>query len=249
MMSLPKGRKPTDFQVRRTFAARDLRVPFDNNEAERVITMSKLRIKVSGCMRSMKGARGFCAVRSCLATVARHGTGWPGALTQAAAGTPRVPQTGQQAGLDVTLAPGPAAPVPAGFPRRHEYACNLAPLAVQRILEQLMNSSTWPGCSPFAKEQTGRPRRIRAARRTAPRAGTGARGRQASSRAPVPAGSRLRPARAPRRAPRRPHSTTCGGSRRPSPPGPSLPGRDSPPRTTTGPGHAPCATGSERHPR
>jgi transposase len=74
--------------------ARDLRVPFDNNEAERVIRMSKLRIKVSGCMRSMHGAEAFCAIRSYLATADRHGIGWLDALTQAAAGTPWIPQTG-----------------------------------------------------------------------------------------------------------------------------------------------------------
>ena len=32
----------------------------------------------------------------------------------------------------------------------------MAPLAVQRILEQLMTSDTWPVYSPFAKEHFGR---------------------------------------------------------------------------------------------
>jgi transposase len=74
--------------------ARDLRVAFDNNEAERVIRMSKLRIKVSGCMRSMAGAETFCAIRSYLATAARHGIGALEALTLAAEGTPWIPGTG-----------------------------------------------------------------------------------------------------------------------------------------------------------
>lgn len=73
--------------------AHDLRVPFDNNEAEQVIRMSKLRIKVSGCMRSMAGAETFCAIRSYLATATRHGIGWLDALTRAAAGNPWIPAT------------------------------------------------------------------------------------------------------------------------------------------------------------
>ena len=71
--------------------ANDLRVPFDNNEAEQVIRMSKLRIKVSGCMRSMAGAETFCAIRSYLATATRHGIGWLDALTHAAEGHPWIP--------------------------------------------------------------------------------------------------------------------------------------------------------------
>ena len=38
----------------------------------------------------------------------------------------------------------------------HEQAYNISPLAVQRILEQLMTSDTWPVYSPFAKEHFGR---------------------------------------------------------------------------------------------
>jgi transposase len=73
--------------------AHDLRVPFDNNEAERVIRMSKLRIKISGCMRSMTGAETFCAIRSYLATATRHDIGWLDALTRAAEGNPWIPDT------------------------------------------------------------------------------------------------------------------------------------------------------------
>jgi len=74
--------------------ARDLRVPFTNNPAEQAIRMSKLRIKISGCMRSMAGAEEFCAIRSYLATAARHGIGALDALTSAFQGRPWIPETG-----------------------------------------------------------------------------------------------------------------------------------------------------------
>ena len=74
--------------------ARDLRVPFSNNAAEQAIRMSKLRIKISGCMRSMAGAEEFCAIRSYLATAARHGIPALDALTSAFQGQPWIPETG-----------------------------------------------------------------------------------------------------------------------------------------------------------
>ena len=64
-----------------------------DNAAERDIRMGKLRIKVSGCMRSMTGAEQFCAIRSYLATATRHGIGWLDALTRAAQGHPWIPGT------------------------------------------------------------------------------------------------------------------------------------------------------------
>lgn len=70
----------------------DARVPFDNNAAKREVRMAKLRIKISGCMRSMAGAEAFCAIRSYLATAAKHGIGILDTLTQAAAGQAWVPE-------------------------------------------------------------------------------------------------------------------------------------------------------------
>jgi hypothetical protein len=69
-------------------------VPFTNNAAEQAIRMSKLRIKISGCMRSMAGAEQFCAIRSYLATASRHGISALDALTSAFQGRPWIPETG-----------------------------------------------------------------------------------------------------------------------------------------------------------
>ncbi|MEX5638053.1 IS66 family transposase, partial [Parafrankia sp. FMc2] len=70
---------------------RDLRVPADNNGAERDIRMIKLRQKVSGCLRTLTGARQFCAIRSYLSTATKHGIGQFPALVQLAEGRPWMP--------------------------------------------------------------------------------------------------------------------------------------------------------------
>jgi transposase len=71
----------------------DPKVPFDNNAAERTIRMPKLRVKVSGSLRSIDGAQDFAAIRSYIATAARAGQNILDVLAQAAAGTPWIPAT------------------------------------------------------------------------------------------------------------------------------------------------------------
>jgi transposase len=68
-------------------------VPFDNNAAEQTIRMPKLRIKVSGCMRTLTGAEHFAAIRSYTATAVRNGINMLDALIQAATGNPWIPAT------------------------------------------------------------------------------------------------------------------------------------------------------------
>ena len=71
----------------------DPRSPWDNNAAEREIRMAKLRQKVSGGMRTLVGAQHFAALRSYVATTAKHGIDGLEALTQLTTGNPWQPQT------------------------------------------------------------------------------------------------------------------------------------------------------------
>jgi transposase len=69
----------------------DFRAPPDNNGTERDIRMAKLKQKVSGCLRTMTGARQFCAIRSYLSTAAKHGLGLFDALVMLTEGEPWTP--------------------------------------------------------------------------------------------------------------------------------------------------------------
>jgi transposase len=69
----------------------DLRTPPDNNGTERDIRMAKLKQKVSGCLRTMTGARQFCAIRSYLSTAAKHGLSFFDALVMLTEGEPWMP--------------------------------------------------------------------------------------------------------------------------------------------------------------
>jgi len=64
-----------DLKTEATRFAKDLRVPFTNNDAERPLRMAKLHKKVSGCFQADDHARHFAAIRSYLGTARKHGVG------------------------------------------------------------------------------------------------------------------------------------------------------------------------------
>lgn len=70
----------------------DLRVPFDNNQAERDIRMPKLKQKVSGCFRSTDGAHAFATIRSYLSTLHKQSIDAYQALVMTFQGNPPMPR-------------------------------------------------------------------------------------------------------------------------------------------------------------
>ncbi len=71
--------------------ATDLRVPFTNNGSERDIRPLKIKMKVSGGLRSMAGAEAFCRLRSYFSTATKQGQSAFKAMTMLHNGNPWQP--------------------------------------------------------------------------------------------------------------------------------------------------------------
>jgi transposase len=68
----------------------DFSIPFTNNQGERDIRMIKLKQKISGCFRVLRGGEMFCRIRSYISTVRKQGWKIWDALADAIRGSPRL---------------------------------------------------------------------------------------------------------------------------------------------------------------
>ena len=69
---------------------KNIAVPFDNNQAERDIRMVKTKTKVSGCFRSMDGARDYLTIMSYVGTAKKQKINPYEAIRQAILGKPDI---------------------------------------------------------------------------------------------------------------------------------------------------------------
>lgn len=73
--------------------AHNFAVPFDNNQAERDIRMTKVQLKISGSWRTTTGADHWLRIRSYISTVMKNGINVMQALRDALDGNPWLPAT------------------------------------------------------------------------------------------------------------------------------------------------------------
>ncbi|WIY00590.1 IS66 family transposase [Amycolatopsis mongoliensis] len=82
-----------DYQHQVLLFARDLTVPFTNNQAERDLRMIKAQLKISGGWRTQHGAQVWLRVRGYISTARKNGLHIITALRDAVTGNPWLPTT------------------------------------------------------------------------------------------------------------------------------------------------------------
>jgi transposase len=73
----------------------DKTIPFTYNLAEQDIRMIKVRLIISGCFRTLRGAKNFVRIRSYISTARKHACNILDAITDAVIGRPLIPSISQ----------------------------------------------------------------------------------------------------------------------------------------------------------